>query len=123
MAKKILIVEDDSILARMYQKKFEISGYEVKLASNGAEGLIIAMNAHPDLILLDLMMPETNGVEMMDQIRKDQWGKNEPIIVLTNLDPNDEIIQHVVVDQPSYYILKSNSTPEDVLERVKVILG
>src|SRR5579859_1655328 len=122
MLKKILIVEDDLTLAKMYRKKFEVSNFEVTQAADGEEGLEMALNSHPDLILLDIMMPKVDGIAMMDQLRKDPWGKNVPIIILTNLDASDEIIQRVIVDQPSYYILKSNSIPEEIIEKANSIL-
>ncbi len=69
-SKKMLLVEDDSILLEMYQKKFENEGFIVYLAHNGEEGLKSALDTHPDLILLDLKMPKMDGLTMMDFLRK-----------------------------------------------------
>jgi len=72
---KIAIVEDDSAIAQMYRFKFEAEGYEVQTADNGRLGLELAEVFRPDMILLDLMMPEMSGEEMLAAMRKETWGK------------------------------------------------
>lgn len=118
----VLLVEDDPMYVKVYGKKFADSGFEVRFAKDGEEGLKMALEEHPDLVLLDLMMPKMDGMTMMKNLRQDAWGKGVPIIILTNLDANDKILQGVVEDQPAYYIMKANSTPEDILEKAKQIL-
>ena len=118
----VLVVDDDPIYVKVYEKKFTGSGFEVKVARDGEEGFKMALEEHPDLVLLDLMMPKMDGMTMMKKLRQDEWGKSVPIIVLTNLEANDKILQGVVESQPAYYIMKANSTPEDVLEKAIQIL-
>lgn len=118
----ILVVDDDPMYVKIYEKKFTDSGFEVRVAMDGEEGLKMALEEHPDLILLDLMMPKMDGMTTMKKLREDAWGKTVPIIILTNLDASDKVLQGVVEDQPAYYIMKANSTPDDILEKARQIL-
>lgn len=120
--KKILLVEDEFIISSMYNKLLVNQGYDVLVANDGLEGIKMALEKHPDLILLDIMMPKMDGMTMMRLLRKDEWGKTVKIIILTNIDTNDERLADVVRDQPTYYLIKSNNPPQQVLEKVKEIL-
>lgn len=122
MAKTLLLIEDDNILLGMYQKLLSNHGYVVHTAENGEEGLKKSQQEHPDLILLDLMMPKMNGITMLKALRRDDWGKNAKVIILTNLNPNDDILLEVIDNHPTYYLIKSNTTAEQVLGKVKEIL-
>ncbi|MEO9179873.1 MAG: response regulator [Candidatus Saccharimonadales bacterium] len=118
MAIKIAIVEDDLAISQMYRIKFETEGYEVETAENGKLGLELAEQMRPDIILLDLMMPEMNGDEMLIKMRKTAWGKNIKVVVLTNMGEQevpDEVKQQGVVA----IILKAEMTPRQVAELVK----
>lgn len=119
---KILLVEDDQILVQMYQKLLVNHGYDVKIALDGEEGLKLALQDHPDLILLDIRMPKMDGMTMMHNLRADVWGKNASIIILTNLDATDKRLEDIAKDQPSYYLIKADNPPEQVLEKIKEIL-
>lgn len=123
MAKILLLIEDDKILLNMYQKLLSNHGYEVHTALNGEDGLKRALVDHPDLILLDIRMPKMDGMTMLKLLRKDAWGKDAKVIILTNLDPIDTILQGVVEDHPTYYLVKANTKSEDVLERIKEVVG
>lgn len=83
MAKKVAIIEDDDTISEMYQLKLENEGYEAYVARNGRDGLELIQKSRPNVILLDLMMPEMTGEEMLTEIRKTDWGKDIPVIVLT----------------------------------------
>jgi len=122
MKKILLIIEDDLVLARMYQTLLQNHGYDVKTAADGETGLKKALDIHPDLILLDIRMPKMDGMTVMRHLREDNWGKTAPIIILTNLDLTDDRLTGVVKDQPSYYLIKSNNPPDQVLEKVNEIL-
>jgi len=119
---KVLIVEDDRILAGMYKKKLDNSGYEVTEAENGQAGLDMALGGKPDIILLDIRMPVMTGLEMLKELRKDEWGKNVPVIILTNLEANEKITQDIAQTEPSYYLMKAGNRPDAVLEKIEEIL-
>jgi len=120
--KNILIVEDDELLRKMYAKKLSDLGYGVSQAVNGKEGLDIALKEKPALILLDIRMPVMTGTEMMKELRKNEWGKSVPIIILTNLEANDQITWDVAKTEPAYYLMKAGNRPEVVMEKIKEIL-
>lgn len=115
---KIAIIEDDPVISQMYRMKFESEGFEVQLANNGNRGVALVEAFSPDIILLDLQMPEMNGVDALKIIRDNDWGKNTPVIVLTNLgaeESPDELKSLGVLS----YIVKADLTPRQVVERVK----
>ncbi|MEI9913439.1 MAG: response regulator [Candidatus Saccharibacteria bacterium] len=82
---KIAIIEDDQAISQMYRFKFEGEGYDVETAENGRIGLELAEKMKPDVILLDLMMPEMTGDQMLEKMRTTSWGKNIKVIILTNM--------------------------------------
>ncbi len=115
---KICIVEDDIDLLEVLVKKFEIEKFTVLQAVDGKAGLELALKKHPDLILLDIIMPVMDGMTMLRNLRVDVWGKNVPIILLTNLSDESKIaeaIQHGVYD----YLVKSDWTIGDVVAKVR----
>jgi DNA-binding response OmpR family regulator len=115
---KIAIVEDDQAISQMYRIKFEADGYEVETAENGRLGLELAAKMRPDIILLDLMMPEMNGDEMLADLRKKPWGKNIKVIILTNMG-EQEVPENIKNLGVSAFILKADMTPRQVAELVK----
>lgn len=123
-SRKLLViesVEDDASLRKVLRDKFTLEGFSVLEATNGEEGLAIALREHPDLILLDILMAEMDGLTMMKKLRQaDDWGKHVPIILLTNLSPEDDKINQAIADnEPAYYVVKSNSSVSDILEKVR----
>ncbi|MGI0134768.1 MAG: response regulator transcription factor [Candidatus Micrarchaeaceae archaeon] len=118
MAAKIAIIEDDQAISQMYRFKFEAEGYEVETAENGKLGLQLAEFMKPDIILLDLMMPEMNGDEMLEKMRTKTWGKNIKVVVLTNKG-EQEIPDKVRELNVNAVILKADMTPRQVAELVK----
>lgn len=119
---KIAIVEDDLAISQMYSIKFETEGYQVESADNGRLGLELIEKMRPDIILLDLMMPEMNGDEVLVALRKTDWGKNIKVIILTNMGEQEapEILKTLNV---SAFIVKADMTPKQVAELVKSKLG
>jgi len=118
MAAKIAIIEDDQAISQMYRFKFEAEGYQVETAENGRLGLELAEKMRPDIILLDLMMPEMNGEEMLEKMRSTSWGKNIRVVVLTNKG-EQEIPDKVRQMDVIAVILKADMTPRQVAELVK----
>lgn len=119
---KVAIVEDDLAISQMYRLKFEAEGYEVQTAENGRLGLELAEAFRPDIILLDLMMPEMTGDEMLSELRKKAWGKHVTVIILTNLGEEEApaALKNLHVHS---FIVKAEMTPRQVAERVKQALN
>lgn len=115
---KIAIIEDDVAISQMYRIKFEAEGYEVETAENGKIGLELIKDMNPDIILLDLMMPEMDGEEMLKRLRQETWGKDVKVIILTNMGESEapSSINEMNVEA---FILKANMTPRQVAELVK----
>ncbi len=118
---KIAIVEDDQAISQMYRIKFEAEGFEVETAENGKLGLALSETMKPDIILLDLMMPEMRGDEMLAALRKTAWGKNIKVVILTNMG-EQEVPEDVKKLGVSAVILKADMTPRQVAELVKTTL-
>lgn len=119
---KIAIIEDDQAISQMYRFKFEAEGFTVETAENGKLGLELAEQMQPDIILLDLMMPEMTGDQMLERLRATPWGKNIRVIVLTNVG-EQELPPKVRELGVSGVILKANMTPRQVAEIVQKQLG
>jgi DNA-binding response OmpR family regulator len=119
---KIAIIEDDQVISQMYRMKFEADGFDVQLARNGKIGVALVESFKPDMILLDLQMPEMNGADALEAIRKNDWGKNIPVIILTNLG-EEESPKHLRTLGIHSYIVKANLTPRQVVQRVKEALN
>jgi DNA-binding response OmpR family regulator len=115
---KVAIVEDDLAIAQMYRMKFEAEGYRVDIAENGKLGLALCEQMKPDLVLLDLMMPEMNGDEMLEKMRATDWGKNIKVIILTNVG-EQEAPEKLKSLQVRSYIVKAEMTPKQVAELAK----
>lgn len=118
---KIAIIEDDQAISQMYRIKFESEDYEVETAENGKLGLELVEKMKPDIILLDLMMPEMGGDEMLVKMRKTDWGKDIRVIILTNMGEQEAppTLKELGVKR---FILKAEMTPRQVAEMVKTEL-
>lgn len=115
---KIAIIEDDLAIAQMYRLKFEAEGFSVEVAENGKVGLELCEQMRPNMVLLDLMMPEMNGDQMLAKMRETDWGKKTPVIILTNMGEQEapDTIKDLGV---SAFILKADMTPRQVFDLVK----
>lgn len=119
---KIAIIEDDPVISQMYRMKFEADDFDVQLANNGQRGVALVEAFSPDIILLDLQMPEMDGSEALAIIRKNDWGKDIPVIILTNMG-EEESPKEIRALGIHSYIVKANLTPRQVVERVKEALA
>jgi len=119
---KILIIEDDPLMSRMYQKVFGFEGYEVETAGNGQEGIEKIKTVNPTIVLLDIMMPVMNGLEVLDRVKADEQTKHIPIVMLTNLaglqDAETALSKGAVK-----YIVKSEHEPKQVVDMIKEIIA
>lgn len=118
---KIAILEDDSAINQMYRMKFENENFDVQLASDGKTGLELIREFRPDIVLLDLQMPEVDGLEVLRTLRGEDWGKQLPVIILTNLG-EEESPAEIRELGVSGYIVKAELTPRQVVARVKETL-
>ena len=118
---KIAIIEDDPVISQMYRMKFEADGYEVAMADNGQRGVDMVKDFKPDIVLLDLQMPQMNGAEALAEIRSKAWGKDTPVMILTNLG-EEEAPKELKKLGVSSYIVKADLTPKQVVAKVKKIL-
>ncbi len=118
----VLLVEDDSFLLGMYATKFELEGFEVLTAEDGEKGLKAAKEKRPDIILLDILMPRMNGVEVLEELKKDDTTKGIPVILLTNLNQKEEI-ERCMSMGANDYLIKAHFMPSEVIEKVKKILN
>lgn len=119
---KIAIIEDDTVINQMYRMKFEAAGFDVATASDGEVGVDTVKKFKPDLILLDLQMPHMGGAEALEIIRKADWGKDTPVIILTNLGEEEapKTLRQLGIHS---YIVKADLTPSQVVARAKDALG
>lgn len=117
----ILVVEDEFATRLTLIDNLASEGFNVLQAKDGVEGLAVASERHPDLILLDILMPRMNGLTMMQKLRtQDEYGKKVPIILLTVLSPDEEkIMKHITEDKPAYYLVKTDWKMSDVIEKIK----
>ncbi len=118
----ILLIEDDAMVVRMYQRKLELEGFKVNLAFNGEEGLAALKKEKPDFILLDIMMPKMNGIETLKAIKADPNLKDIPVVMLTNLGDKPEDVQKCKEMGALDYWVKANVPLKDLVERIKKIL-
>jgi len=116
--KTILLTEDDEMLSRMYGKRLELEKANVVIAHNGREAIEKLKEKKVDLILLDLMMPNMNGYEVVRRIKDDPDTQNIPIIILTNLDEHPEYIERATGSKVEEYLIKSDVSVEEVIEKI-----
>jgi DNA-binding response OmpR family regulator len=116
--KTILLVEDDDRLASVYETRLQAEGFQTKRVANGEDALAAALQAKPDLILLDVMMPKVSGFDVLDILRNTPETKNINIIMLTALsqDSDRERAKSLGVDD---YLIKSQVVIADVVNKVK----
>jgi len=119
---KILIVEDDPLMRRLYQKIFTFEKYEVESAEDGEEGLDKARKSKPTLILLDIMMPKMNGLQVLEKLKADPDLKKIPVVMLTNLAGQKDA-ETALAKGAVKYIVKSEYEPKQVADMVKGVLA
>ena len=120
--KTILIVEDDVFLSDMYQTKFIESGYDVKVAGDGQQGLTMLQDGlRPDMVLLDIVMPKMDGIEMLTAVKKEEKLKDIPVVLLTNLGQESDITRGMELGALDYFV-KAHFTPSEVVKKVEALL-
>ncbi len=120
---KILLVEDDPLMLRMYQKIFTLENYEVEVATNGEEALEkLRAEVKPNLILMDIMMPKMNGLEALDKIKANPNTQSIPVVMLTNLAGQQDA-ETALLKGAVKYIIKSEYEPKQIVDMIKEILA
>jgi DNA-binding response OmpR family regulator len=119
---KILIVEDDQIVANIYRNKFSVEGYQVEIARDGLAGLEMVRHFQPDAVLLDLMLPKMSGVEILKQLRSESSYERLPVIVFSNTYLTN-LVQDAWKAGATKCLSKANCTPKQVIEVVRATLA
>lgn len=120
---KVLLIEDDQLMIRLYKTKFVMAGYEINVATDGAQGLKRASSDPPDVILLDIVMPGMDGFEVLRRLKKNPKTKDIPVLILTALPGNEEIIQKAAQLGAVDFVEKPDYTLEEMVTKVRFVLG
>lgn len=120
--KTVLLVEDEDTMLFALSGALEQAGFAVFSATDGEQGLTLAREKHPDLILTDLKMPRMGGLEMIQELRKDDWGKHVEILILTNVS-DVNALDTAMKEGAFFYMSKSDSSMADVVDMVRSRLG
>lgn len=119
---KILLVEDDAFLAKMYVRKLSSEeNFEVTTLTRGQNALDTVKKIKPDLILLDIILPDINGVKILQKLKEDAQLKNIAVIMLTNLNDRDYISESLALGADGY-LIKAHFTPNEVVDKIKQVL-
>lgn len=120
--KRILIIEDDPSLISMYKQKFENEGFQVDTAMDGEEGLAKALKKEYALILLDLLLPEIDGIEVLNRIKSDPRAQETPVLILTNLGLSDSLSDQAKKLGASGFIIKYKTSLSEIVKQAKLLL-
>ena len=120
--KKVLLIEDDQSLLKIYSNKLRISGYDISLATTGDEGLRKAALEHPDLILLDLILPGKDGFKVLGELKSVDGTKDMPVIILSNLGQEEDVKRGKELGAVDY-LVKSDVSLMDLVEKVQKFIG
>ncbi len=118
---KLVIIEDNASIRAMYSMKLKMAGFDVREARDGIEGLAVCEEYLPDIILLDLRMPEMSGDEMLERLRQTDWGASMRVVILTNISRDEAPLnlRFLGVDR---YIVKAHITPSELVKVVQEII-
>tara|TARA_B100000745_G_scaffold293405_1_gene235274 strand:- start:546 stop:923 length:378 start_codon:yes stop_codon:yes gene_type:complete len=116
--KVLLVIEDELPQRKALCEKFGNEGFATLEAQNGEEGLEMALKEKPSVIVLDVFMPRLNGIEMAHKLRQDEWGKDVPVIILSNMSDMERVQQAMEEGIFNYYV-KSDTPIDSIVEKVK----
>lgn len=120
--KKILLVEDDNFIIDIYITKLKEVGFSVQSAANGEDALAKIKQSRPDLVLLDIVLPQVTGFEFLQEIKSMPELKNVPVIVLSNLGQKKEVEKGLSLGAAKY-LIKAHYTPTEVVEEIRTVLN
>lgn len=121
MQNKILIVEDEKTLVKVLVHSLQKNNFEVIVGKNGEEGLKLAKKEHPDLILLDILMPVMDGITMLSELRKDEWGSSARVMMLTNLTTEEKKVESKI-NNVIAYVVKSDISMADLILKIQKVM-
>lgn len=116
--KKVLVVEDNEAFMTVLSEKLKNESFDVLAATDGKSGLEVALKEHPDLICLDVMLPVMTGIEVIKELRKDDWGKGAYVILLTQVN-SSEVVADAVENGVLKYFVKADHPVSDIVDEVK----
>jgi two-component system, OmpR family, alkaline phosphatase synthesis response regulator PhoP len=119
--KKIVIAEDDIFLANAYRVKFSKAGFDTKIASDGDEALNVIRESHPDLVILDLMMPIRDGFSTLEEMKRDDEIKTIPVIIASNLGQKEDIEKGMRLGARDF-IIKSSMSLDAMVDKVRALI-
>lgn len=122
MAKTVLIVDDNDLIRQSLTAALVSNELSIESANNGKDGLKLALETHPDLVVTDVHMPEMDGLAMIERIRADEWGKKVPILIMT-VDEDAESINKALAAGVTTYMSKNVSDPASIVEQIRTALG
>jgi two-component system, OmpR family, alkaline phosphatase synthesis response regulator PhoP len=122
MGKKVLLIEDEYFISYLYKRQLELVGIPTDTFATAAEGIQALKTNHYDLLLLDMMLPDSDGIEILKKIRADEQIKNTPVIIMTNLS-QEAVIQDAKNLGAIDYLIKSQVDPEDIVKKVNDFLA
>lgn len=121
MANRILIIEDDKFLRELIAQKLAKEGYEVLSSIDGEDGVKKIKDEKPELVLLDLILPNIDGFEVLSQIKNDQTTSQIPVIILSNLGQKEDVEKGLKMGAADY-LIKAHFTPGEIIEKIRNIL-
>ena len=122
MSKKIVIVEDDTSLYTLYKTELELKGYLIVNVADGMQAVDVIKEQSPDLVLLDLMLPGKNGLQILEELKGDSETKDLRVIMLTNFGNEDNVSRALELGAEDY-IMKYNIVPSELSDKVAALLG
>jgi DNA-binding response OmpR family regulator len=120
--KKVLCIEDDAFLSGLVSGKLVENGFTVSTAIGGLPGIEMAKSEHPDLVLLDIMLPDLGGFEVLQKLKADPATANVPVVILSNLGGREEMEKGISLGAAGY-LIKSNILPQEVAELIQQLVG
>ena len=121
MKKNILIIEDDEFFRELISKKLTSSGFSMSEAVDGQKGIDKVKSSKPDLILLDLLLPNVDGFEVLSTLKENPKTSSIPVIILSNLSSGDDIEKGLKLGAADF-LIKSQSASEEIIEKIKSFL-
>lgn len=118
---RILLIEDEDFIRDLYKRQLDLAGFSTDIAANGKQGLSALQQNDYDMLLLDIMLPDTNGLEVLKFVKSQERTKNTLVVMLTNLG-QDAIIQEGFKLGAEGYLIKASLTPNQVVQEIKNIL-